>query len=95
MAEDRDESHGLTRRRLVGTAAAGAAGYTVSSAVGAAAAKPAKRRQVGVVIVGAGLAGLSAARRLRRSGKSFVVLEARDRVGGRTLNHRIGRGEVV
>jgi monoamine oxidase len=48
-----------------------------------------------VVIVGAGLAGLSAARRLRRSGKSFVVLEARDRVGGRTLNHRIGRGEEV
>jgi monoamine oxidase len=37
-----------------------------------------------VVVVGAGLAGLSAARRLGRSGVDVVVVEARDRVGGRT-----------
>ncbi|MEQ8857008.1 MAG: FAD-dependent oxidoreductase [Pseudomonadales bacterium] len=48
-----------------------------------------------VAIIGAGLAGLTAARDLRRAGcESFVVLEARDRVGGRTLNHELGNGYV-
>ena len=36
-----------------------------------------------VAVVGAGMAGLAAATELKRRGASFVVLEARDRVGGR------------
>jgi monoamine oxidase len=48
-----------------------------------------------VVVVGAGLAGLTAARSLVAEGKDVVVLEARDRVGGRTLNHDLGNGQVV
>lgn len=48
-----------------------------------------------VVIVGAGLAGLTAARDLTAAGVEVVVLEARDRVGGRTLNHDLGDGQVV
>lgn len=41
-----------------------------------------------VVVVGAGLAGLTAAVDLRRAGWEVVVKEARDRVGGRVLTIR-------
>ncbi|HEX8855329.1 MAG TPA: FAD-dependent oxidoreductase [Thermoleophilaceae bacterium] len=53
------------------------------------------RTEADVVVVGAGLAGLAAARELVRAGREVIVLEARDRVGGRTLNHDIGDGKVV
>jgi monoamine oxidase len=48
-----------------------------------------------VVVVGAGLAGLAAARALVAQGSSVVVVEARQRVGGRVENHDIGGGKVV
>jgi monoamine oxidase len=48
-----------------------------------------------VVVIGAGLAGLAAARRLRARDVSVVVVEARERVGGRLHNHEIADGKVV
>jgi monoamine oxidase len=52
-------------------------------------------RRVDVAVVGAGLAGLTTARDLEKGGASVCVLEARGRVGGRTLDHAISGGHVV
>jgi monoamine oxidase len=64
----------LTRREFLGAAAAVPLGLR------------AKRRHV--VVVGAGLAGLTCARRLQQLAFRVTVLEARDRVGGRVLTIR-------
>ncbi|KVL85603.1 amine oxidase [Burkholderia stagnalis] len=85
------------RRQVLRLAAMGAvslAAGEVSLAAGDTAAL-ASRGVLDVVIIGAGLAGLTAARDLNRAGcDSFVVLEARNRVGGRTFNHELGHGVV-
>jgi monoamine oxidase len=52
-------------------------------------------RQTDVVIVGAGLAGLTAARALVAAGVEVVVLEARDRVGGRTYTRPARDGTLL
>ena len=48
-----------------------------------------------VIVVGAGLSGLYAAKLLQQSGLTVAVLEARDRVGGRMLSQRLADGTVV
>jgi len=82
----------ISRRRLIGGAAvaAGAAALPQQSAAASAGSLSAD-----VVVVGAGLSGLTAAREIVAAGRSAIVLEARDRVGGRTLNHPLGAGKVV
>lgn len=54
----------------------------------AVAAPPRARTRLRVVVIGAGLAGLAAAHALRSDGHEVVVVEARDRVGGRIWTSR-------
>ena len=81
----------ITRRGLIGSAAAGTAVTVMPSAAQAAPKQPAAR-SADVVVVGAGLAGLTAARELVAGGRSVLVMEARDRVGGRVLSHILPGG---
>lgn len=48
-----------------------------------------------IIVVGAGLSGLTAALEFSKAGHEVTVLEARDRVGGRTWSQRLGNGQVT
>ena len=50
--------------------------------------RPVKRTDADVIVVGGGVAGLSAARTLVDAGARVILLEARDRIGGRVLTVR-------
>ncbi|KAG9988084.1 hypothetical protein KCU72_g21520, partial [Aureobasidium melanogenum] len=59
-------------------------------------ASQATSEEADVVVIGAGLAGLTAARDVIKSDLSCIVLEARDRVGGKTWSQQLpdGKGTV-
>lgn len=90
---------GLTRRGVFAGSATGAIAIALPGAAAARSKKKKSRaprpRRADVVVIGAGLAGLAAANEVVRAGRSVIVLEGRDRVGGRTLNEHLPGGGVV
>ncbi|MDB5214948.1 MAG: amine oxidase [Myxococcaceae bacterium] len=92
----------ISRRRCLGllgalpvalSACAGSAESDASSAAEAVQTRAAGRYDV--VIIGAGMAGLRAAQVLLSAGKNVVVLEARDRIGGRIRTDRTAFGVPI
>ena len=106
MTTDPDRAS-ITRRRFVaGSLVTGAAvgapgrrrGQGEAQAQGQAQAQakhkkpPSTTHTADVAVVGAGFAGLTAARQVAAAGPSVIVLEARGRVGGRAYSRSIGAG---
>ena len=94
----RRPGHRFGRRGLLaGAAAVGVTTAAASAEMPAAAGADVTTggRTFEVIVVGAGLAGLTAATSVARSGRSVLVLEARDRVGGRNYDIALAPGVVV
>ena len=94
VAEVANEEARTTRRTLLRHAGAGAVGLT---ALGRLTPPARAAAQPKIVVVGAGLAGLSAAYRLKRAGYAAQVYEASERIGGRcwTLRGAFADGQIA
>jgi monoamine oxidase len=100
MAENTNDP-GVSRRqllRMIGLTAGGAAMYQAMNSLGVAAESPFKGpfelsgapKGASVLVLGAGMAGMTAAYELRRAGYSVQVLEYNGRAGGRNWSLRGG-----
>ena len=91
------ETRMITRRRFVRDAAAGAAVVAGATAFGRFASPARAAASPRIVVVGAGLAGLTCAYRLLQAGLNPQVYEASDHVGGRcrTLRGHFAGGQIA
>ena len=90
----------LSRRKFIQTASVGAAlatGVNTSTSSYAKQSNTAvimNKSHYDVIVVGAGFAGLTSARELRHDGKNVLVLEASNRIGGRTFTSEFAGHKV-
>jgi monoamine oxidase len=85
------DAHGMSRREFVAGSAAIAAIATLDACAPARPPVAAPERDEGgppVLIIGAGIAGLTAGYRLRQAGIPFRIFEAQNRIGGRMYSLR-------
>src|SRR6188768_241584 len=78
-----------TRREFLKTLGAVSAGVALAPNV------LSQKRKRSAVIIGAGLAGLAAAYKLKNAGWQVTVLEARDRIGGRVFSHKFAGTDLI
>ena len=81
-----------TRRRFIKQTAVTAAGMAVGATVFG---KSRTNANAKVIIIGAGFSGLAAAYRLHQENIDFVILESRNRIGGRVFSHPITDDLVI
>src|SRR5579863_6472134 len=72
--------NGLTRREMLKASAAAGAGLLLSNSLGFGGTRAAGKR---VIVIGGGFGGMSAAWELHQAGYEVILVEARDRFGGR------------
>ncbi len=58
-------------------------------------ATPTPSQTTGIIIIGAGFSGLAAAYQLHKKGIPFLILESRNRIGGRVFSHNISNNLVI
>ncbi len=78
-----------SRRDFLRVLGATAAGLALAPAVFS------QRRPKRCVVIGAGLAGLAAANKLKTAGWSVTVLEGRNRIGGRVFSHKVAGTDLI
>lgn len=84
-----------TRRKALGALAAGAMMATDGVQAALRGLAFSSNATLDAIVIGGGLAGLSAARQLKNQGASVVVLEARNRMGGRISSQVLPNGQVI
>ncbi|BAL24195.1 NAD(P)/FAD-dependent oxidoreductase [Azoarcus sp. KH32C] len=93
LSAEPSNSPAASRRDFLRLASATAAGSLLSVDAGAA-NKTVRKGKPDVVVVGGGFAGVTAARELAHKGAKVLLLEARNRLGGRTFYSRFGDKKV-